>query len=60
MKPEQEGNEQMSKPRILQMAAPALIAIALIGTPAMARSQEARSEVSVCSIAMCEAVSRSP
>ena len=54
MKPEQEGNEPMSKPRVLQMAAPALMAVALIGTPATARSQESRSEVNVCSVATLE------
>ncbi len=54
MKPQQEGNKPMSKPKILQMAAPALIAVALIGTPATARSQEGRSEVNVCSVATLE------
>ena len=54
MKPQQEGNESMSKPKILKMAAPALIAVALIGTPATARSQELRSEVNVCSVATLE------
>jgi len=49
-----EANELMSKPKILQMAGPSLIAVTLIGTPATARSQEARSEVNVCSVAMLE------
>ncbi len=54
MKPEQEGYEQMPKPRLLRMVGLPLMAVALIAAPSTARPQGRRSEVSVCSVAMLE------